>query len=846
LRKQLTVEDFTMIFQWVATCLLIPFVLLPLFPREPVSFTVRLAIILGVVFGNTVMTLAFLRARKRSRREAATVVNITAFLDVALVFTSLLLWPKRIPDIFWIFPILIIVVATRYGYRETAIVAVLLCALYGITIVSRFGDDPVGTVVGDTLLRIALIMMVAVVTVYVTQREKRGRRDARVLSRVAEAMATLDTDELVNAVMEGMSETAGLGRCSVLVVDSDERWAVAWSTTEKEPEMREEFFKLKLDLRKANVASNMIKTRGPIIIEDAMNDPMLNSRWISDFSVRTLLVLPMMLREEVKGIVFVERRGIKRYFTDREVETCLAILAQASIGMENAMRYADEQRKRSEADIMYETSRILGSSLVVDQVLENACKLAIRSTGSPTCTAFVLEELSGMLVPRVSIGVGGTRRVEFPGGSGIAVSEIEDMYNLAQKPPALMLNRPEENSVLPPFLCVEGVALIAPFFSHGRISGLLCLTDDEDRRFSGTEKTRLAVVAGESALAVVNAGLHERIRSDAAQMTSLVQLANAIGSTADLEKIMSIALDTVKHLFACDSGLIYRIDADDGCLWYVDSFGYPPEVVEKMSDGPYRKAEECWAVSGDALVGIDDLSKAELACRTLEKLAYGSTVCVGMTAEGRMLGVLHVRSEKPNAFSEEDQQLALAISDQVALALQRALLFEEINRLAVTDPLTGVFNVRRLASVLNDEVSRARRYDRPVSFLMVDVDNLKTYNDSLGHQKGDVVLSQIASIVDSNTRDVDKVFRYGGDEFCVVLPETDSDHAMVVAEKVRRAVSGFHFPGEEEMRDTKLTISIGIATFPEDTDEEEGLIRKADLALYAAKQGGRNSVSAAV
>ena len=846
MRKQLTVEDFTMIFQWLVTFLLIPFVLLPLFPREPVSFNIRLAIILGVLFGNTVMTLAFLRARKRSRREAAIVVNITAFLDVALVFISLLLWPNRIPDIFWIFPILIIVVATRYGYWETAVVAVGLCALYGITIVSRLGDAPVGTVVGDTLLRIALILMVAVVTVYVTQREKRGRRDARVLSRVAAAMATLDTDELINAVVEGMSETAGLGRCSSFLVDSDERWAVAWSTTEKGQEMRDEFFKLKIDLRKANVASNVIKMRGPIIIEDAMNDPMLNTRWMSEFDIRTLLVLPMMLREEVKGIVFVERRGIKRYFTDREVETCLAILAQASTGMENALRYSDEQRKRSEADIMYETSRILGSSLVMDQVLESTCKLAIRSTGAPTCTAFVLEELSGMLIPRVSIGVGGTRRVEFPEGNGIAVNEIEDMYNLAQRPPALMLNRPEESSVLPPFLCVEGVTLIAPFFSHGRISGLLCVTDDEDRRFSGTEKTRLAVVAGEAALAVVNASLHEKIKSDAAQMTSLVHLANAIGSTADLEKIMSIALDTVKHLYDCDSGLIYRIDADDGCLWYVESFGYPPAVVKKMSGGPYIKADECWAISGDTLVGIDDLSTAELDCQTLEKLAHGSTLWVGMKDEGKTLGVLHIRSEKVNAFGEEDQQLALAISDQVALALQRALLFEEINRLAVTDPLTGVFNVRRLASVLNDEVSRARRYERPVSFLMVDVDNLKTYNDSLGHQRGDVVLSQIASIVDSNTRDVDKVFRYGGDEFCVVLPETDSYHAMVVAEKVRRAVSGFHFPGEEEMHEMNLTISIGVATFPEDTDEEEGLIRKADLALYAAKQGGRNSVSTAV
>jgi diguanylate cyclase (GGDEF)-like protein len=220
-------------------------------------------------------------------------------------------------------------------------------------------------------------------------------------------------------------------------------------------------------------------------------------------------------------------------------------------------------------------------------------------------------------------------------------------------------------------------------------------------------------------------------------------------------------------------------------------------------------------------------------------------MCVGMQAEGKTLGVLHIRSERTGAFGEQDQQLALAISDQVGLAIQRALLFEEINRLAATDPLTGVFNVRRLESVLQEEVSRARRYNRAVSFLMVDVDNLKSYNDTLGHQQGDIALSQIASIVDSTTRDVDKVFRYGGDEFSVVLPETDSEEATVVAEKIRRAICDFHFAGEEKIPDRALTISVGVASFPGDADGESELIGKADIALYSAKQGGRNSVASA-
>jgi hypothetical protein len=343
----------------------------------------------------------------------------------------------------------------------------------------------------------------------------------------------------------------------------------------------------------------------------------------------------------------------------------------------------------------------------------------------------------------------------------------------------------------------------------------------------------------------MNANLHERIKADAAQMASLVQLANAIGSTSELQSIMMLALETVRHLFDCSSGLIYRIDEDEGCLRYMESFGYPDEILDRLSSPPFTRVDECWTVAEGRLIGVDDLSETTLACRTLEKIGRGSTMCVGMQAEGRTLGVLHIRSDSTHAFGEKDQQLALAIADQVGLAIQRALLFEEINRLAATDALTGVFNVRRLEAVLQEEVSRAKRYARCVSFLMVDVDNLKAYNDTLGHQQGDVALSQIASIVDSTTRDVDKVFRYGGDEFCVVLPETDADEAAVVGEKIRRAIAEFHFAGEEKVREGTLTISVGVACFPEDALTEKDLVGQADFALYAAKQGGRNSVASA-
>lgn len=848
LKKQLSAEDLTMMLQWIVTVVLTPFVLLPLFPRQNVGFTVRLLIVIGAYVGSGVMILIYLRARKVSHSAAAVVVNITAFLDVVLVFVALLVWPKYIPDLFWIFPILVIVIANRFGYKESIAAAVGLSTLYAITIVARLNAGiPTRTVIGDTLIRVVFLLLIALATAFISQRERRERRDARILSDLAASMgATLDVDELMDTVVKGISEAAALGRCSAFMVSIDGQWALPQSTTEENPELRERFFKRRIDLRATNAASRAIETREALVINDPSNEPLLDKGWIKDFELSALLILPFVVRDEAKGVIFVERRGglKKNYFLDREVNICNTILAQASAGLENAMRYAEEQRKRSESDIRYRTSRELASTLDMERVLENACKLAIRSMGCAGSTAFILEDNRGLLVPMLSVGTGGTCRTAFPAQAAISSSRFEDMYSLAGRPPALTIENPSDNEALPAFLRAEGSLLIAPFFTRGGLSGLLCCTDPEEKRYGVGQVSQLAAVAGETALAVMNARLHERIKADAAQMASLVQLANAIGSTAELGTIMMLALETVRHLFDCSSGLIYRLDEAGGCLRYVESFGYPDDILERVASPPYPRIDECWTVAEGRLIGIDDLSETKVACRTLERIGHGSTMCVGMQAEGKTLGVLHIRSESPNAFGEQDQQLAMAIADQVGLALQRALLFEEINRLAATDPLTGVFNVRRLEAVLQEEVTRAKRYGRSISFLMVDVDNLKSYNDTLGHQQGDIALSQIASIIDSCTREVDKVFRYGGDEFCVLLPETESDEAVLVGEKVRKGISDFHFAGEEKVGPGTLTISVGVASFPRDARDESTLIGKADTALYAAKQLGRNSVAA--
>jgi diguanylate cyclase (GGDEF)-like protein len=160
----------------------------------------------------------------------------------------------------------------------------------------------------------------------------------------------------------------------------------------------------------------------------------------------------------------------------------------------------------------------------------------------------------------------------------------------------------------------------------------------------------------------------------------------------------------------------------------------------------------------------------------------------------------------------------------------------ELERLSVTDPLTGLYNRRRLMEGLENEIRRARRLKRTFAVLMADVDHFKRYNDAQGHQAGDDVLKRVGAILDKATRDVDVVARYGGEEFFVLMPETEGDGAADVADRIRRALTAERFPGGV------VTLSFGVAEFPAHGDAPDALIGVADAALYEAKREGRDRV----
>jgi len=327
------------------------------------------------------------------------------------------------------------------------------------------------------------------------------------------------------------------------------------------------------------------------------------------------------------------------------------------------------------------------------------------------------------------------------------------------------------------------------------------------------------------------------------RVNALVMVITTISTKNRLQDIFTEGLEEARKAFNADSGLIYSVAESDGSMSIVGSFGYSDEVLDKMKRRGMETATLCQACTDLTPVAVDNLATDE-KCSNLQKVTTGSCICLPIIEGEKLMGVLHIRRRHPDAFTPEDIQLAQSMTYQFGLAMQRASLFEQVNRLAITDPVTGLYNQRKLTRDLDREVVRSMRYQHPFSFIMADIDHFKQFNDNYGHQAGDTMLREVARALDSGRREVDRVYRYGGEEFSILLPETDWPEAVEVAEKLRKKVGDMEVEVDGGSEPLRTTLSMGVASFSQDSLKTQSLVAAADEALYAAKESGRDRVVA--
>lgn len=340
-----------------------------------------------------------------------------------------------------------------------------------------------------------------------------------------------------------------------------------------------------------------------------------------------------------------------------------------------------------------------------------------------------------------------------------------------------------------------------------------------------------------------NTRLKKELRQKTKELSYFISVGKALTSTLEFKKVLRVIMGTAQRMVRCQSWSLLLLDETKGELYFELVKGISlksiKEIRYKMGEGPVGSVAE----TGLPLL-ITDFSRQKQFHRNefFPHLKVESVLCVPIISKRKVIGIIQmVNRVDKNPFCENDLHLLLKLVDQAALAIERSYLYQKMSDLATTDDLTHLYNFRYLDHILEIEIRRCQRYRSSVSMIFLDMDHFKLVNDQYGHLMGSQVLIEVAGLLIKSLRDVDIVARYGGDEFVVILPETDVETTSRIAHRVRNAIRGYEFLKKEGLS-IHLSASFGIAGFPEHAKNKTDLIRLADQAMYKAKVMGRDKI----
>ncbi|MGE5444575.1 MAG: diguanylate cyclase [Ignavibacteriales bacterium] len=330
------------------------------------------------------------------------------------------------------------------------------------------------------------------------------------------------------------------------------------------------------------------------------------------------------------------------------------------------------------------------------------------------------------------------------------------------------------------------------------------------------------------------------------ETTLLNEMGDLLQTCVTAEEAYSVIAKSAHQLFSAESGALYMLNASEDLVEAVAGWG------DALPGEDVFAPEECWALRRGHVYMIND-PRSELLCKHLNHHPSGGYLCVPLMAQGRSLGMLYLQNENGlNGMKQSEemwghlkestkQQLAVSMAEHIALALSNLKLRETLHNQAIRDSLTGLFNRRYMEESLNREVHRAERKGTPLGIIMLDLDHFKQFNDTFGHAAGDTLLHELGSFLQAHIRRADIACRYGGEEFMLILPETSLDDIRQRAEQLREEFK--HLSVQYNGQSIKaVTLSLGVAVFPEHGLTAEAVSRAADLALYQAKREGRDRV----
>ena len=385
---------------------------------------------------------------------------------------------------------------------------------------------------------------------------------------------------------------------------------------------------------------------------------------------------------------------------------------------------------------------------------------------------------------------------------------------------------------------LAGVEIFVPVANRGELVAVLVVSEKRDGKLYAVEDIDLLEsITAQIAGSMEKEYYHEQVQEQSQEITLINRLTTIITSGLSIQDIFAGFARELKAVVDVDWATIALIDGNELCFSALSStIGSTWQTEDRI---PLKGTATEWVRREKKSLYEADLARYHRFWTGEYHLKQGvrSLVSLPLSIKDQCIGSLILGSCRPNAYSPKQIRLLEQLALQIATPIENARLYTRAEQRARIDELTGLFNRRHFEERLKEEIARHSRYGDVFSVFLLDLDNFKTYNDIYGHPSGDNLLNQIGGIIKSSVRSTDQAFRYGGDEFIVILPQTVMADAHVVAERVRELIAR-----EMEAKEIAVTCSIGLAHYPSDGAISGQLVTVADTALYYAKRTGGNRV----
>jgi len=475
--------------------------------------------------------------------------------------------------------------------------------------------------------------------------------------------------------------------------------------------------------------------------------------------------------------------------------------------------------------MLYDASQAVLSTFDLDEVLQEILTIA-RDYFHLQNVAILLREKDELYV-RCQVGWdAGHDKVRVPIGTGITGAAAH------QKRPIYAADVSKDARYILSAKITRS-ELAVPLMVRDHVVGVLDCQSENLNHFDSETIDLLTLFSTQASMALQNARLYSLERHRASQLEAINAIAQQMTAVLDLTQLLSKVCLLIQQAFEICQVSVLLTDEDDLVLRasHGKFTGQAPEGGRLLAGtGLWQRA----LAGGKTLIENDMKAGSDIGLYA----ETGSTMCIPLISFGQNLGVLVLDTARANAFNSTDTQPLESVADICATAIQNAHYIERVKQLAYLDGLTGIFNRRFFELRIVEEIERAQRFGTGMAVVMVDIDQFKRLNDEFGHLLGDEVLRQVSSIFHQQLRKIDVLCRYGGEEFAILLSQTNAVHALGVAEKLRKTVEAWQFPGVPR----PVTISVGTANYSEHGSTRDELVKAADAGLYAAKQAGRNRV----